>query len=255
MADPNPNPPTPPAGGAPPPTPTGITQDDLHKAIEKARLEEREKLRTQLETAEASAKEAKELKAKVASMTDQITQLTDKVASLTAGKTASGGVDVEKAIETAVNATVARMEKEYSGQIQALRGELETEKVTRQKLTVEQRRAQMIAAAGDALIPELVTGSNEEELKASIEKSKEIYQRTVAKAGAAPSLPNPNGNPGAPTPAAPPAAPPVAGAANPPGGGAPTPVPGQRMPLGEYAKRREELKKNAAARYPTGALT
>lgn len=255
MADTPPNPPTPPVGGNPPPNPpppTGITQEELHKAIEKARLEEREKLRTQLSESETTIKD---LKGQVASTKEQITKLTEKIDSLTAGKKADGGVDVEKAIESAVNATVARLSKEYSDQIKALREELESEKSTRQKLTIEQRRIQLIQEAGGeaALIPELVAGSNEEELKSAIERSKQVYQRTVAKAGAAPSLPQPNGNPGAPTPPAPPTPAPVAGAVPTPG--AVPGTPGQRMPLADYAKNRQALKKQAAARYPTGAIT
>jgi hypothetical protein len=244
-----PNPPNPPSGGTPPPPtpPPGITQEELHKAIEKARLEEREKLRTQLSEAETSVKT---MKAEVASAKDQITKLTEKVDSLTAGKKPEGGVDVEKAIESAVQATANRLAKEYSDQIKALRDELEAEKSTRQKLTIEQRRVQMIQAAGGetVLIPELVVGSNEDEIKESIERSKTVYARTVAKAGgASPSLPNPTGNPGESTPSAP-----LGAAAS--TGGAATAVPGQRIPLSEYAKNRETLKRNAAARYPTGAL-
>lgn len=252
MAEPNPNnPPAPPADGNPPaPAPAGITPEQLHQQIEKARLEEREKLRAQLS---ASDETVKNLKAEVSSLTEKLTKLTDKITSLTAGTKPDGGVDVEKAIESAVKATADRLGQEYASQIQTLRGELETERKSRQQLTLEQRRSQMIQEAGGdkALIPELVTGSNEEELKTSVEKSKQIFQRTVATAGnAAPSLP-PNNGSGAGNPPAPPAVPAGAAAA---GGAPPAPIPGQRMSMADYAKNRQQLKKQAAARYPTGAM-
>jgi hypothetical protein len=135
-----------------------------------------------------------------------------------------------------------------------LNKQLTTERTERQKLAAERLREKLIAEAGGvtALIPELVRGSNEEELKASIEASKQVFQRTVASAGApaAPSSQQGNGNPGA---AAVPPSIPGAGSSVP--GGAGNPVNVRALSMKEYAEQREKLKKAAAARYPRSVVT
>jgi hypothetical protein len=116
----------------------------------------------------------------------------------------------------------------------------------------------LIAAHGgeSALIPDMVYGSNEQELLASIEKSKEVFQRVIAKSGG--SLPpstttnTPAGGPN-PTPIV--VIPQVHVPQGGPGGqGNPAPAPVGRLPLHEYAKKRQELKQSVSGRYANQVL-
>ena len=262
MADtpPNSNPPA----NTPPPGPGAITPEQLHQAIEKARLEEREKLRNQLNTAE---EQVKTLKAEVESTKSQLTDTLNKVTKLTTDYETlknsikpDGQVDVEAAISRAVKATSDKLAADYGAQLSSLRSELESERTTRTRLSLDQRRMQMIQEAGgdSALIPELVTGSNEQELSASIERSKQVYQRTVAKVGGTPPSPTPPNSHGSGAnvpPGAPPTVP-LPASTTPPGAPAPAAPGGSKiMDMKEYAANRNQLRKQVAARYPTNVIT
>ena len=243
---------TPPAGDNKPAS--GITPEQLHQQIEKARLEEREKLRTQLDNSRA---EADKLRTENETLKGQLTKATDELTALKASMKPDGVIDVAKAIAEAVQAATSRVSGEFAQEIAGLRGQLDQERSVRTQLTLEQRKAQLIADAGgsNALIPELVHGSNEDELAASIERSKQIFQRTVGsvKSGAQSTATN-NGNPSTGVPPSIPL-PASGGAGNPAGDANLPPTSVRGMPLREYAKKREELKRSVAGRYANNYVT
>jgi hypothetical protein len=232
---------------------TGITPEQLHAAIEKARLEERDKLRTKLDaTLEANAT----LTDEVAKQKAAVQKLSDELVALKAAMKPDGGVDVAKAIEQAVQATTARFSEENATALNELRSQLETERSARTKLTLEQLRVKMIEDAGGArtLIPELVHGATEQELQSSIANSKAIFERTVAAVKPAASTPqSTHGNAGA---GAPPTVPlPAGGGGSLPSGTTPQPVNVRALSNKDYAAHREALKKQATQRYPAAYIT
>lgn len=231
---------------------SGVSPEELTKAIEKARLEERKKLTDQITT----------LTTQVASLTEQIAALTAEKTkldtdfgalktaheALKAGTKADGGVDVEKAIQAAVTAALSKQGPALQQEIQTLRGELEQERQLRQAAELERTRARIIEEAGgpSVLIAELVTGTTEEELKASAANSKGILERAVANAkgssSGGSSTASGTGNSGLRTV-------PIGAAGTSTGaGGKTTVVPGGRIPLSEYAANRAKLKADALAR-------
>lgn len=150
-----------------------------HKAaIEKARLEERAKLREQLE---ASEKKLKDLELSFEQERAEMKKIREAKEALEKSKTSDGNIDakalidqVTERVSAASNARVVELEKSLK-EVQA-------------KLTAtEQRelRARLIAEAGGekALIPVLVRGTTEEEIRQSIEQSKAEFDRITAMAG------------------------------------------------------------------------
>jgi hypothetical protein len=259
MADTPPNPPAPPAPPAAPPAPPapppGVTQEQLHQAIEKARLEEREKLRTQLDNAKSEAETAK---TQAEDNKKQLQKLSEEMTALKSGLKPEGGIDVQKAIEQAVTAATTRLAQTYDGQLNTLKSELQNERVERTRLSAEQLRVRMIEQAGGTtvMIPELVRGTTQDEITSSIEDSKRVFQRTVALASGTPPPPPNTANTNVPGAAVVPPTVPVGagGAGTPPAGGAPAKN-ARTLTRQEYAQQREQLKKQAAARYPTSVLT
>lgn len=226
----------------------GITSEQLHAAIEKARLEEREKLRKQLEASEAKSTK---LEKDLATATGEISKLVADIEAIKKGITNDGGVDVQKVIDQTAKAVSAQVRKEYGAKLDELQSQLESERNERSRLSAEQLRADLIAKAGgsSALIPELVRGNTAEEIAASIENAKIIFQRTLSSAGATtPTQQNANGNGVAVVPPVIPVT---------PSGGTDTTVENsgvRRMPMSEYAQKRAELKRQAAARYPKSIM-
>lgn len=156
-----------------------------HAAIEKARLEERNKLQGQLLDAKGQLDAARgkvdELTVAQASLQEQLTALKTTYEALKAGTKADGGVDVEKAIQSAVDAALGRQGPALQTEISELRGQLDAERKLRVVAEATQLRQTLIAAAGGtaALIPELVSGQTREEIEASIANSKAIFERAV----------------------------------------------------------------------------
>jgi hypothetical protein len=225
----------------PPPAETFTTQQ-LHAAIEKARSEEREKLRNQLEQATT---EVTSLKADVVRLNAELKKTADELSAIKAAAKPDGGIDIEKVIEQTTSAAVNRVNSEWSQKFQELQSELNVEKNTRQKLTLEQIKAKIIAESNGQLIPEMVVGSTEDELKASAERSKQVFARTIAAAGVPNLQQNSNGGGGSP------------GLPILPHGGG-TPPSNNRakdMPMSEYAKERNNLKRSVAGRYAANYIS
>lgn len=232
----------PPAAAAAPAAATGITQEALHAAVEKARLEERTKLREQIQTLEGKVKD---LDADNKNLSADKAKLTESLATLKASiKPDGGGVDIDKLAE----GIEARIAKAYDARLAEVEGQLANERTTREKMSLEQLRAQLIQQNGgeDAMLIELVRGNNAAELQASIEEAKAKLQKYVKRAGTPPSQQN-NGNGGGNPPPNPPV--PSGGAGASAGGGAAETINVKDMPMSEYGKRRSEITKKVVGRY------
>lgn len=192
--DANTNPPSNSSNAVPP---AGFSQEQLHAAIEKARLEERTKIRGALEAAEQSAKD---FSAKLKTAEQTISDLTGKVKAYEAAATATGVTDVKKLVEEAAKAGADAVKAQYDAKFQALETDLTNERTTRQKLTIEQRRNALIATANGRIIPQLVRGDTEEELLRTFEEAKQAFEGAVAQVSddgnTLPTQQNTNGNGG-----------------------------------------------------------
>lgn len=234
-----PNPQTPP----PNPPAAGYTTEQLHAAIEKARNEERTKLRAEIETAQQNVKT---LQGQVDQLKGENQKLTADLQAIQASQKPEGGIDLAQYTEQIAN----RMNAEWQSKFVELETRLTQEQQVRQKLTLEQLRARLIQANGgeSALIPILVTGSSEAELLASIEASKAEFQRIrqlVSGGTPPPTQQQIHGQGGGLPPAMP-----VPAGGGAPAGGQPQPLTDVRkMDLKDFAKNRQELKRQAIGRY------
>jgi hypothetical protein len=168
-------------GGAP----ATITQDDLHKAMEKARIEERTKLNELLAKTkadlEAAIATAKENGTKVADLTQQL----DAVTKAQAGD--GKGVDLKALIAEVTTGVEKRFSEASKAEREKLQNDmmgLTTEVTT---LRLEKLRSQLINEAGGEgkLVLAMIKGDTEEALRASVKASSEAYadiETRIAKA-------------------------------------------------------------------------
>lgn len=196
------------------PAATTYTEAQFTEAVERARTEERSKITTELETARA---ENKTLTDKLAAQGIELTTLKNTAETLQKAVKTDGNIDVSKLIEEVSE----RVAKSASNASATKVTELETRVTTLtqelKKKELSEFRTKAIAAAGgtEALIPELVQGNTEEEITASVTRSKNIFDQTKAKiASTTAPLPIAGADPTKPAAAAAPAAvAPVAAAA------------------------------------------
>lgn len=212
----------PPAASAPAPAAaanpaaTTYTEAEFNAAVERARTEERTKITAELDTARA---EVKTLTDKLATQGTELTTLKNTAETLQKAVKTDGNIDVSKLIEEVSE----RVAKSASNASATKVTELETRVTTLtqelKKKELSEFRTKAIAAAGgtEALIPELVQGNTEEEINASVTRSKNIFDQTKAKiASTTAPLPVAGTDPTKPAAvAAPAAAAPVAAAAAP----------------------------------------
>lgn len=167
---------------------TTYTHTQFTEAVERARTEERGRINVELENAR---KEANTLKDQITSQTTELTTLRNNVETFKKAAQANGNVDVAKLIEEVSD----RVSKAATAASQSRMSELETNvtKLTQQLKTKElsEFRTKAIADAGgaDVLIPELVRGNTEEEIRASVTESKSIFDRNKARFAPSTTLP------------------------------------------------------------------
>lgn len=228
-----------------------ITPEELHAAAEKARLEERTKLRGEIDAATAKLGEITSLQAKVQEQAAELSRLQATVQTLEAAKAAiekGGGVKLDEVVSQAISAYDSASSKELKARIAALQTELEAQRSQAETERLSLLRARLIAENGGeaAVIPALVTGSNEAELRASIAAAKQILSKHVELATGNGKNANGQGAKGVPPGV------PAATAAGGAGGssGDPnevivdglTPADVRNMSRSEYMKHREKLK-------------
>jgi uncharacterized phage infection (PIP) family protein YhgE len=166
----------------------GITAEELHKGIEKARLEERSKLRGELENANNAAKAAK---ADLSEAQKELAELKQKFEALkteysTLKSSIKDGSKNEIDIEAVISKTAAEAQKTLLAEVAELRSQLEQERNLRVSAEAETTRARLVAEAAqkhsvsEALLSELVKGLPvNEELAEAIEAKVELLKKNL----------------------------------------------------------------------------
>lgn len=215
---------------------------DIKAAIEKARTQEKSKLRDQMAALEA-AKEAAALNA--ATLSKQVSDLTAALAALKQepakkdeAPAAQQKPEITQDILTkAVESALKRAEETiFSPQLMKLEEEAKALRAALEKRDLDAYRNQLIESNKDSIVPELVTGTTREEIDTSLVQAKQTFAK-IAQALAAKMSASGTVLPPAPK-------------AGTPASGTPSPLSSvSSMSQKDYAQRREELLRvaNAAA--------
>jgi hypothetical protein len=215
---------------------------DINSLLAKARKDEKDKMHSRVERAEA---EAAALRAQLQTQTEALKGINEKLSTTPAtppAKPAEGAPApadaIEKAVAAAAETVLKRAETEIFGpQIKALEAQLAQTTAALQQKELSEYRNGLLEANKDAIIPELVTGTNREELDAALIRAKQSFA-SIAEALKQKFTAGATGLPPVPTP--------TAGASQQvPGSGGVPAVNG--MSLKEFSARRSELLASAAA--------
>lgn len=235
----------------------GITTEQLHQAIEKARLEERTKLHgtiTELQgklTTQTTA--TTEMQTKLREADSAIADLTGKFTALKSSIKETGGVDIDGVIQKVMENFKQRVDGETAAQLSELRGALKEEQTKRELAERNNLRSRLIAEAGgeQVMITDLVRGDTPEEIRASIDYAKGLFTkiRGTATPGSQQSNNGSTGGNGSAS-GAPPSLPGAGGSAgtgNADGGITPDAL--RSMSNKEWAENRMKLRKQVSSRY------
>jgi hypothetical protein len=180
------DPPAEPAKPANPPAePAKPSQLNLEDILARVRAEEKDKLYPKITKLEGEkdtlTKKINDYIIEVASKDDKIKELEKKVADLINSKG-----DLEEL-------------KNLKVENEKLKKQIEDEKAEVAKQKLEAYKKQKIDEAKGAIIPELVTGNDEKEIDASVEKAKQRFAEIMKGAGIAVAPTNPNLPPATPS--------------------------------------------------------
>lgn len=159
------------------PTEKMYTKTELEEFLTKARSDEKSKVYGEVEKLEKELKETKDSMTEIQTKYEQLeTLLSEKDESI-------------KSLEDKSLTDTERLEKRMKEDMGILRAENEvlSKSVDDLKGVIESKDLELykekaIAAAGDEIIPEMVSGKTEEEVNASIEKAKLAYADVKVKA-------------------------------------------------------------------------
>jgi hypothetical protein len=149
----------------------------LHAGIEKARTEERAKLRGEISVKDA---EILALKTKQTELETKVTQLTASLDALNAAKSTDGStVDVPKLIEE----VSAKFTKIAAGEAAGTQNRVQQLEAQLEAMRLKETRNRLIQEAGgeDNLIVGLVKGTNEDEIRASVQEAKAAFEKVTAR--------------------------------------------------------------------------
>jgi hypothetical protein len=244
------------------------TEEELNSHVQAEVAKATSKLQSELAKAnkekETLTSAAEKAKADITEKDKSIAELSLKIKSFES----ANNTDISAVIQETAEKTERKLRAEFDTQTQQLKQQLEALQSKEKDAALKELRLKLIAEAGgeDSLLPALVKGNNEEELKASIDYSKSIFadaQARIAKNTPAPQVapvapPAPN-SPPAPAPApsvnvlpvAPSNVPPVPPVA--PTEGAPPATPKARPSRSEWAAQRHTALASLQGRYAAGA--
>lgn len=233
-----------------------ISVQDHTAALEKVRKDEKDKLYSDLQAARS---QVDDLAKKVTALEGENATLKTTVESTKASVSADGKtIDVAKLVAEVSERAAKSVAQNAQVQIEQLTSKLTEVQGQLNATKVKELRERLISEAGgpDAIIPELVKGNTEEELKASIAESKSILDRQKARFGvtANPTAAGPTTN-FTQAPVAPSEVPPVNPAPIDTGSTTLRAIPSQsngtRLSPTEWKQVREQKLAAAAGRYPT----
>lgn len=182
LAAPNAAPSAAPAGTLPAPAETTIKLADHQAALERVRQEEKAKLYPDLDSAR---KQVEALTSENTTLKSRVTTLETSVEALNTARDGSGKIDVKKLVEEVTIRAAKTVADGAQTQIATLQTQVNELQNERNTLRLEKTREKLIAEAGgpDAVIPELVRGNTEAELRSSIAESKKILDAAMARRG------------------------------------------------------------------------
>jgi hypothetical protein len=159
------------AGGNNPPEP--LTQEQLHAAIEKARLEERERVRKPLEDAQAAAKAREDA---IAAKDAELARLKGSLDALEKAKTPEG-LDVKALITEVTTNVEKRYADTFTKEREALSNQVNTLQQDLTRLQLEKLQAKLVKEVGgpDKVVFAMIHGNTEAELRASVTAAHEAY--------------------------------------------------------------------------------
>jgi TolA-binding protein len=166
------------------------TAEQVHAAVEKARGEERTKLRDQITQLQ---NQVTELTAKNTDLNSQLTS----IRGLSNGKE----INVSEIIQQTANSVRTETESKFIAEMAKLRGELEAHKIEAGKKAIADEKAKIVQEHGGKLIPALLVGDSVEALRASVPSAVQAYQEAI---GTVTPTQTPQTPPAAPTPTPPP---------------------------------------------------
>lgn len=143
-------------------------------AIEKARLEERARVREQLEEAERKQQNQADELAKLRKEFDQVSAALKAVDTTKAGA-GSDPIDLPKLIAEVSQKSAEQTRKDLQAQIESLTAEVSANRLAELKRTLVQE-----AGGPSKLVMAMVGGRTEEELRKSIELSKKAFAEVTA---------------------------------------------------------------------------
>jgi uncharacterized coiled-coil protein SlyX len=177
------------SGGTPQPTTPPATpaqaQDpltmDIDGLLKKARADEKTKLYTRIERAEAERDAAR---AQISTLTEKIEALSEKITASTSKETppkkADQPEDINAVIDAAARTTLERAEKEIFGpRIAELEARLAEQTQRAEQIDLDAYRKSLIDANRGTIIEELVTGTTRDALDEALIKAKQIFARTA----------------------------------------------------------------------------
>lgn len=243
--EPNPNPQNP--AVTPPANP--LESPEVQALLAKVRKEEKDKLYAKIQEAESKLDDlTKQVGAKDASLAELQTQLEAVKKSVKGGDK----LDLKQLVAEVTAATEAKISEEHAKTLKHAQERLAALEERNRQHELEKLRTKLISESKGNLIEALVRGDTEEELRASIDESRKVWESTVAKVkeslganpGAVSSSPNSNNSNPSSTPSG--------SLPNPaPNAGAVTLENVRSMTDEEYRKHRNALLAQTAARYPS----
>lgn len=159
-----------------------LSKEDLHKAIEKARLEERTKVQEAITRSQTELQKLKDDAQSKTKATDalnkQLADLTGQVEALTKAANPDGkGVDPK----TLIAEVTANVEKRYNEATKveraALESRLQSVQSDLEKMRLREMKGVLVAEAGgeEKLVMAMISGETEEALRASVKAAADAY--------------------------------------------------------------------------------
>jgi hypothetical protein len=219
--------------------------------LEKARADERQKLHGRIQELETQLESSRQTAAQKASIEQQLKEAETKLSVIENAKTAEGTVDVKRLVEEVANTANQKAE----ARLLELQQRLERSEAERRAEKLAVLRDSLIREANGDIIPSLVTGNTEEELRTAAANSraqyKDLENRIVSKQPTSKASEMANGDVPAPQPNnLPPAVNPRAAT----GGGAVPAAPGaasfnRNQSVTEWSKNRGAVLADIQKRY------
>lgn len=172
------------------PAPVTYSEADLTSRVEKARTEEKQKLYSEIQSLKKKAEDLESMSAtQLKDLQTKLAEATSQLQTLEKARTPSGDVDI-KALIADVSAQIrTELTTRHQAETKALTDRLDKMEKEALAQALARVKQEVIAAAKGRIIPSLVRGETEDQLRQSAEEAKAEYERIVSEAAA--SVPAP----------------------------------------------------------------